>query len=125
MTINNVNAVTKRRAINSNGVIGTFYDIYRDCVLKRSHPIERPSVTQIFDKITCESIDVETLDGGKTWLLNGTDISKSGVYYNVATSAYVRDATELKNVGVTTLYETNITQTRALLEYLKIQYPPC
>ncbi|CAF2105256.1 unnamed protein product [Rotaria magnacalcarata] len=57
MTINNVNAVTKRRAINSNGVIGTFYDIYRDCVLKRSHPIERPSLTQIFDKITCESID--------------------------------------------------------------------
>ncbi|CAF3101203.1 unnamed protein product [Rotaria socialis] len=68
---------------------------------------------------------VETLHGGKTWLLNGTDISKSGAYYNVATSAFVRDATELKNVDVTTLYETNITQTRTLLEYLKVQYPPC
>ncbi|CAF4009016.1 unnamed protein product, partial [Rotaria sp. Silwood1] len=32
---------------------------------------------------------VETSDGGKTWLYNGTDISTSDLYYNVATIDYV------------------------------------
>ncbi|CAF4333122.1 unnamed protein product, partial [Rotaria sp. Silwood2] len=68
---------------------------------------------------------VETLDGGKTWLFNGTDISKSDLYYNVATTAYVRDFTQLNSTYVTTLYDTNITQTRSLMEYLAIKYPPC
>ncbi|CAF2609713.1 unnamed protein product [Rotaria sp. Silwood2] len=68
---------------------------------------------------------VETLDDGKTWLFNGTDISKSGLYYNVATLVYLRDITQLNNSNVTTLYETNVTLTKGLIEYLKIKYPPC
>ncbi|CAF3749961.1 unnamed protein product [Rotaria sordida] len=68
---------------------------------------------------------VETLDDGKTWLFNGTDISKSGLYYNVATLAYVRDYTQLNNSNVTTLYESSVTLPKGLIEYLKIKYPPC
>jgi 2',3'-cyclic-nucleotide 2'-phosphodiesterase (5'-nucleotidase family) len=68
---------------------------------------------------------VETPDGGKTWVFNGTDISQSGLYYKVATAGYVRDNTQLNNPDVTTLQDTNITQTRGLIEYLKIKYPPC
>ncbi|CAF2883676.1 unnamed protein product [Rotaria sp. Silwood2] len=68
---------------------------------------------------------IETLDDGKTWLFNGTDISKSNIYYNVATTVYVRDYTQLNNSNVTTLYNTNVTQTRSLMEYLKFKYPPC
>ncbi|UJR14434.1 hypothetical protein I4U23_001431 [Adineta vaga] len=68
---------------------------------------------------------IETSDGGKTWLFNGTDISKSGLNYSVATTSYIRDYTQLNNTNVITLYDTNITQTRSLMEYLKIKYPPC
>ncbi|CAF1252517.1 unnamed protein product [Rotaria sordida] len=68
---------------------------------------------------------VETLDDGETWLFNGTDISKSGLYYNVATTAYMRDHTQLNNIDVTTLYDTNVTQTRSLMNYLTMKYPPC
>ncbi|CAF3627605.1 unnamed protein product [Rotaria sp. Silwood1] len=68
---------------------------------------------------------IETFDDGKTWLLNGTDISKSGFYYNVATTAYIRDFTQLNNTDVITLYDTNVTQTRSLMDYLTIKYPPC
>ncbi|CAF1171281.1 unnamed protein product [Rotaria sp. Silwood1] len=68
---------------------------------------------------------VETLDEGKTWLFNGTDISKTGLSYNVATLDYIRDNTALNHSDVNTLYDTNITHTRALLGYLKRKYPPC
>ncbi|CAF4791577.1 unnamed protein product [Rotaria sp. Silwood1] len=68
---------------------------------------------------------VETLDNGKTWLFNGTDILKSGLYYNVVTTTYVRDYTQLNNSNVTILYNTNVTQTRSLMDYLKFKYPPC
>jgi 5'-nucleotidase/UDP-sugar diphosphatase len=68
---------------------------------------------------------VETFDGGKTWLFNGTDISKSGLLYNVATTAYIRDYTQFNNSNVITLYDTNITQTKSLMDYLPIKYPPC
>ncbi|CAF2388246.1 unnamed protein product [Rotaria sp. Silwood2] len=68
---------------------------------------------------------VETLDGGKTWLYNGTDISKSGLYYNVATIDYARDYTQLNSKNVTTYYATNVTLTKCLLDYLQKQYPPC
>ncbi|CAF4154939.1 unnamed protein product [Rotaria sp. Silwood2] len=68
---------------------------------------------------------VETLDGGKTWLFNGIDISKTGLSYNVATLDYVRDNTALNHSDVNTLYDTNITHTRALMIYLKNKYPPC
>ncbi|CAF4942187.1 unnamed protein product, partial [Rotaria sp. Silwood1] len=56
---------------------------------------------------------------------NGTDISTSDLYYNVATIDYVRNTTQLNNINVTTLYNTNITLAKCLLEYLKIKYPPC
>jgi 5'-nucleotidase len=68
---------------------------------------------------------IETFDNGKTWLFNGADISKSGLNYNVATTSYVRDYTQLNNSNVITLYDTNITQTKSLMEYLRIKYPPC
>ncbi|CAF0951440.1 unnamed protein product [Adineta ricciae] len=68
---------------------------------------------------------VETNDGGKTWLFNGTDISKSGLNYRVATTSYLRDYTQLNNTNVITLHDTNITQTRSFMEYLQIKYPPC
>ena len=68
---------------------------------------------------------VETLDGGTTWLSNGTDISKSGLYYRVATLDYVRDHTGLNHENTTTLYTTNVTQTKGLIDYLIIKYPPC
>ncbi|CAF5107469.1 unnamed protein product, partial [Rotaria sp. Silwood1] len=40
---------------------------------------------------------VEISDDGKTWLYNGTDISTSDLYYNVATIDYVRNTTQLKS----------------------------
>ncbi|CAF3981965.1 unnamed protein product [Rotaria sordida] len=66
---------------------------------------------------------VKTFDNGKTWLLNGTDISKSDLYYNVATIAYVRDNTQLNNPTVTTLYESSVPVAKGLIKYLKIKYP--
>ncbi len=68
---------------------------------------------------------VETFDDGQTWLFNGTDISTSGLYYKVATTSYYRDNTLLNNPNVTTLHDTNITQTKSFLDYLAIKYPPC
>jgi 5'-nucleotidase len=66
---------------------------------------------------------VETFDDGKTWLFNGTDISKSGLNYIVATTSYLRDYTQLKDhPNVITLHDTNITQTKSLMEYLKTEY---
>ncbi|CAF3892907.1 unnamed protein product [Rotaria sordida] len=66
---------------------------------------------------------VKTFDNGKTWLFNGTDISKSGLYYNVATIAYVRDNTKLNNPNVTTFYESSVPVAKGLIKYLKIKYP--
>ncbi|CAF1264425.1 unnamed protein product [Rotaria sordida] len=68
---------------------------------------------------------IETLDDGKTWLHNGTDISKSSLYYNVVTIDYTRRNTQFNNRDVTTLYETNVTLTKCFMEYLKSKYPPC
>ncbi|CAF2838355.1 unnamed protein product [Rotaria sp. Silwood2] len=68
---------------------------------------------------------VETFDGGNTWLLNGTDISKSGLYYDVATTAYIRDFTQLNKSYVITLHNANVTQTKSLMQYLTIKYSPC
>ena len=68
---------------------------------------------------------VETLDGSTIWLFNGTDLSKRDLYYNVATIDYVRDHTGLNHENTTTLYNTNVTLTKSLIDYLTIKYPPC
>jgi 5'-nucleotidase len=68
---------------------------------------------------------VETPDQGKTWIINGTDISKSGLKYNVATMDYAKDNTGLNNTLVTVLKAYNITQTQSLISYLSTVYPPC
>ena len=67
---------------------------------------------------------VETTDGGKTWYINGTDVSKSGLRYNVATMSYAR-ANVLNDTSVNVLQEYNITQTTSLIDYLTVIYPPC
>jgi 5'-nucleotidase/UDP-sugar diphosphatase len=68
---------------------------------------------------------VETLDKGKTWLVNGTDISTSDLHYRVATMEYIRATTELNSPNVIILQQTNKTQTKSLIDYMKIKYPPC
>ena len=68
---------------------------------------------------------VQTFDDGKTWFYNGTDISKTNLYYKVATTDYLRDKTQFNHPNVTTLYNTNTTQTKSLMDYLEVQYPPC
>ncbi|CAF4420224.1 unnamed protein product [Rotaria sp. Silwood2] len=67
---------------------------------------------------------IETLDQGKTWLLNGIDISKTDLNYSVATITYLKDA-EFLNPSVTIWWEFNITQTQGLINYLQTKYPPC
>jgi 5'-nucleotidase len=67
---------------------------------------------------------VETPDDGKTWLINGTDISKSGLRYDVATISYARQYI-LNDTSITVLNEYNITQTASLINYLSKIYPPC
>ena len=68
---------------------------------------------------------VQTFDDGKTWLFNGTDISQSHLDYRVATTSYLRDNTQFNHPNVTTILYTNVTQTKSLMDYLRIQYPPC
>jgi len=68
---------------------------------------------------------VETPDQGKTWIINGTDISKSGLKYNVATMSYAKENTGLNDTSVIVLKEYNITQTKSLISYLSSLYPPC
>ncbi|CAF0977633.1 unnamed protein product [Adineta steineri] len=68
---------------------------------------------------------VETLNNGETWLVNGMDISTSGLNYTVATIEYTKLRTELNHPDVTVLQKTNLTQAKILIDYLKIKYPPC
>ena len=68
---------------------------------------------------------VQTLDGGVTWLDQGTNVASSGRIYRVATTAYVRENTKLSDGSVAVLRTTTVTQTRALVDYLKVKYPPC
>jgi 2',3'-cyclic-nucleotide 2'-phosphodiesterase (5'-nucleotidase family) len=67
---------------------------------------------------------VETPDEGKTWLINGTDISKSGLRYNVATMSFFKEYV-LNDTSIIVLEEYNITQTASLINYLPKIYPPC
>jgi 2',3'-cyclic-nucleotide 2'-phosphodiesterase (5'-nucleotidase family) len=68
---------------------------------------------------------VETSDQGKTWIINGTDISKTGKQYNVGTTNYAKENIGLNNTLVTVLKEYNITQTKSLINYLSSIYPSC
>jgi 5'-nucleotidase len=67
---------------------------------------------------------VETRDEGKTWLINGTDISKSGLRYNVATISFAKQYI-LNDISIIVLEEYTITQTASLINYLPKIYPPC
>jgi 2',3'-cyclic-nucleotide 2'-phosphodiesterase (5'-nucleotidase family) len=69
---------------------------------------------------------VETKDDGKTWLINGQDISKTGLNYNVATMSHARRQIKgLEDPTVIELKLYNITQTKSLINYLPTKYPPC
>ncbi len=67
---------------------------------------------------------INTPDQGKTWFANGEDISKTGLNYSVGTISYLKD-TEFNDPTVTVLQKFNITQTEALILYLKSKYSPC
>jgi 5'-nucleotidase len=67
---------------------------------------------------------INTPDQGNTWLFNGTDISKTGLNYNVATITYVKN-TQFNSPTVIVWNNFNITQTQGFINYLKIKYPPC
>jgi 5'-nucleotidase len=67
---------------------------------------------------------INTPDQGETWLINGTDISKTTLNYNVATITYVQN-TQFNDPTVIVLKEFNITQTKGFINYLEIKYPPC
>ena len=68
---------------------------------------------------------VQTLDGGSTWLIDGVDITISNISYLVATLDYTRQNTALSDVNVTFIQQYNVTQTKTLINYLGIKYPPC
>ena len=62
---------------------------------------------------------IETIDEGKSWLINGIDISKSGLKYNVATNVYTKENTKLNDSRVIVLHLFNLTETESLINYLK------
>jgi 2',3'-cyclic-nucleotide 2'-phosphodiesterase (5'-nucleotidase family) len=68
---------------------------------------------------------VQTLDEGSTWLINGSNIATSGINYTVATLDFTRKNTRLNNGNVTLIQQYNVTQTKTLIDYLRIKYPPC
>jgi 5'-nucleotidase len=68
---------------------------------------------------------IETPDEGKTWIINGTDISETNLRYNISTIDYAKENTDLNDRTINILQEYNITQTKSLLNYLKLVYPPC
>ncbi len=67
---------------------------------------------------------INTPDQGKTWLVNGIDISTSGLIYNIATITYLKN-TQFTDPTITISKEFNITQTQSFINYLQIKYPPC
>jgi 5'-nucleotidase/UDP-sugar diphosphatase len=66
---------------------------------------------------------VESSDGGTTWLVNGINIATSGVNYSVATIEYAKNYTALNNAAI--IQRTNASQTKVLIDYLSVKYPPC
>ncbi|CAF1310585.1 unnamed protein product [Adineta ricciae] len=67
---------------------------------------------------------VTTPDQGKTWLVNGNDITKTGLSYGVATIDYERD-TQFNDPTVTVWQNLNVTQALSFISYLQTTYPPC
>ena len=68
---------------------------------------------------------IETADGGKTWVRNGSDISTSGLKYVVATTDYTKDNSDLNDDEVIVLQKLNLTHANGLINYLKKIFPPC
>ncbi|CAF4130328.1 unnamed protein product [Rotaria sp. Silwood2] len=70
---------------------------------------------------------VETTDGGKTWLMNGQDISKTGLNYKIATTDYARENVKGLNDGTVSIlkFYNTTSQTQSLINYLPSKYPPC
>ena len=68
---------------------------------------------------------IESVDKGLTWRVNGTDLATSDGYYRVVTIEFARGSTLLKSSNVTILAESNATQTKVLIDFLKTKYPPC
>ena len=67
---------------------------------------------------------INTTDEGKTWFINGTDISRSNLNYSVAVQGYWKK-TEMTDPTVLLLNEFNITHVQALINFLHNMYPPC
>jgi hypothetical protein len=67
---------------------------------------------------------INTPDQGNTWLVNETDISKSGFNYNVGTITYLVN-TLFNDSTILILKSFNITQTKSFINYLQIKYPRC
>jgi len=70
-------------------------------------------------------IGIDTLDRGKTWFINGKDLSMSKDNYTIVTIDYLRKTTEFNHRNVEIIEKMNLTQTKSLINYLKIIYPPC
>ncbi|CAF1205820.1 unnamed protein product [Adineta steineri] len=70
-------------------------------------------------------IGIETTDQGSTWLVNGVNVATSGLSYKVTTTVYMRENTKLNKSTVNIIQQTEETQTKALISYLQIKYPPC
>jgi 5'-nucleotidase len=68
---------------------------------------------------------IETIDEGKTWIINGKDISKSDTKYKIGTTDYTKENTDLNDPTVIILEQFNVTHTKSLINYLKIVYSPC
>jgi 5'-nucleotidase/UDP-sugar diphosphatase len=68
---------------------------------------------------------VQTLDGGSTWSVDGSNIATNGINYTIATLDFARQNTGLNNGNVTFIQQYNVTETQALINYLRIIYPPC
>ena len=68
---------------------------------------------------------IESVDKGLTWRVNGTDLATSDGYYRVVTIEFARGSTLLKSSNVTILAESNATQTKVLIDFLRTKYPPC
>jgi len=51
------------------------------------------------------------------------NIATSGVSYKVATIEYAKNNTALNNATI--IQQTSASQTKVLIDYLTIKYPPC
>ena len=68
---------------------------------------------------------IETTDGGQTWVINGSDISRSVLKYVVATNDYTKENSDLNGDEVIVLQKLNLTHTKSLINYFKNIFPSC